>query len=177
MKKELRLKFKQLRNENGNFDETISENLATLVQDYHHIAIYLKIGTEINLEPFISKYMHIKNLYVPYVKHKTKILEFRKLSSLNNLVFDDAHIPSSPQDAIAINKLDVIVLSCLACNLQGYRLGYGGGYYDQSLTNYQGLKIGIVYENCLTDIAFQEPFDIRLDYIITEKRIIAINKE
>ena len=178
MKKDLRDKFKKLRKLNINVDDKVCENLYPLVKDFQNIALYLSIYDEINLSQLITKLLVTNNVYVPYVKKSTKILEFRKLISLNDLGFDEAKIPTSlSQETIDVSKIDAVILSCLACNLDGYRLGYGGGYYDQTLATYEGVKIGVVYDNCLTDIKFQEDYDIKLDYLVSEKQVITINKE
>ena len=56
-------------------------------------------------------------------------------------------------------------------NLQGYRLGFGGGYYDRFLYKFQGLKIGIGWE-CgklsENDLKF-DPWDKKMDMIVTEE--------
>ena len=178
MKKELRKKYKTLRRLNNNFDEIICDNLYDLVKDCKNIAVYLSINDEVNLKSLINRLLINNNVYVPFVIKGSKILEFRKLFSLDDLTLDDAKIPTSPLlDTIEVNKLDAVVLSCLACNLDGYRLGYGGGYYDQTLKTYQGIKIGVVYDNCITSLKFQEHYDIILDYLVTEKQVIIVNKE
>lgn len=178
MKKELRVKFKEKRNLNINNDETICDKLYQLVKNYKNIAVYLSLDNEVNLEKLITKLLVNSNVYVPYVKKPSKILEFRQFTTFDNLIFDDAKILSSPiLPVVNLNSIDVVIMSCLACNFDGYRLGYGGGYYDQTLKNYQGVKIGVVYDNCLTTVKFQDDYDIILDYLVTEKQVIVINKE
>ena len=139
MKKKLRKHFKKLRASNENMDDYFIDFLYTLVNKFSNIALYMKIGHEVNLEKLINKLFLIKNIYLPVVKGKE--LEFRKFSGFSSLSFDDANIKAPVNgELIDKNSLDVIVTSCLAANFQGYRLGYGGGYYDRYLKDFHGLN-------------------------------------
>lgn len=71
-------------------------------------------------------------------------------------------------------KIDIVIVPAICFNQKGYRVGYGGGYYDKFLSDYNGIKIGLCYENCITDMDFQKEFDIKVDFIVTEERIIEI---
>ena len=75
-------------------------------------------------------------------------------------------------------RIDVVILPGSVFDAKGGRLGYGGGYYDRFLTDQapQALKIGIAYEMQLVDEVPLLPHDQRLDYLVTEKRIIRMNK-
>lgn len=52
------------------------------------------------------------------------------------------------------------------------RLGRGGGYYDRYLQSFAGPKIGIFYSEQEREFLEVEPHDMKLDYIITDKKII-----
>ena len=59
------------------------------------------------------------------------------------------------------NSFDMIIVPLLCVNENGYRVGYGGGYYDRFLSEYIGLKIGLSLED---PIEFEvEDHDISLD--------------
>jgi 5-formyltetrahydrofolate cyclo-ligase len=59
----------------------------------------------------------------------------------------------------------ICVVPGVAFDQNGYRLGYGGGYYDRFLSGYTGFKIGICYEEFLMDIPV-EKHDERVDLIV-----------
>ena len=71
------------------------------------------------------------------------------------------------------HMFDVILTPLVAFNDAGFRLGSGGGYYDRFLpTQPQAVTVGIAYES--GQAAFlAETHDVPLDYIVTEKRVIA----
>jgi len=57
-----------------------------------------------------------------------------------------------------------------------FRIGYGGGFYDQTFTNFLGRKkkpllIGLGYDCLKSKLNFQTQKDVRLDKIITEKGV------
>ena len=53
-------------------------------------------------------------------------------------------------------------------DLKGYRLGYGGGYYDRFLSGYDGYKIGITYRRNILRFLHYGRYDIPVDMIVTE---------
>ncbi|MCC5796167.1 MAG: 5-formyltetrahydrofolate cyclo-ligase [Methylophaga sp.] len=67
-------------------------------------------------------------------------------------------------------KPDVLLIPLVGFDAAGYRLGYGGGFYDRTLASRQPkpLSIGLGFESALLDTIHPQPHDIRLDMIITE---------
>ena len=77
---------------------------------------------------------------------------------------------------IDLSELDIIIVPLLAFNKNLYRVGFGGGFYDKTLTKLSNLtkrpKIwGVGFSFQLTKENFQENLDVRLDKIITEQQI------
>lgn len=71
---------------------------------------------------------------------------------------------------------DVVVVPLLAINERGYRLGYGGGYYDRFLKDKKCLKVGIGYGFQLTDEFIEDEWDEPLDEFISEKGMYYFGK-
>lgn len=65
---------------------------------------------------------------------------------------------------------DVVLLPLVAFDAQGYRLGYGGGYFDRTLAalSPRPLALGVGFELARVDSVRPQPHDIRLDAIVTE---------
>jgi 5-formyltetrahydrofolate cyclo-ligase len=77
--------------------------------------------------------------------------------------------PASP--LVEPYQVDLILVPCLACDIGGYRLGYGGGFYDQMLAQpawASKIAIGIVFEYARLPQVPREPWDIPLSGICTE---------
>ena len=71
---------------------------------------------------------------------------------------------------------DIVIIPLLAFNKEGYRLGYGGGYYDRSFaTCLKGaFSIGVAYSfQEVSDLTVEE-HDIPLDVVVTEKETICL---
>ena len=69
---------------------------------------------------------------------------------------------------------DVCVVPGLCFDERGFRVGCGGGYFDRWLANNPVIKIGLCRESLLLDIIPAEPFDIRVDIIVTERRVVRL---
>lgn len=74
--------------------------------------------------------------------------------------------PSTP--SIPIGQVDAVVLPALAFDRSGFRLGYGGGFYDRFLADFTGPTIGVTHSGLLLERLPHEPHDIPLAWIVTE---------
>ena len=75
--------------------------------------------------------------------------------------------------------LDIVLLPMLGFDRRGYRIGYGGGYYDTSLEFLRDrhgvakpVLIGIAYAAQQLDVVEPAMWDVRLDYVATENELI-----
>jgi 5-formyltetrahydrofolate cyclo-ligase len=58
----------------------------------------------------------------------------------------------------------------------GFRLGYGKGYYDRHLSSKNTLKVGVCYTEFMSDSIPRGRYDLAVDIIVTEKGIITVKK-
>ena len=82
-----------------------------------------------------------------------------------------------PSDDAPVVEPDVLLVPMLAFDRKGFRLGYGGGYYDRTLEKLRALKkataIGVAYAAQEVDAVPRGPHDQPLDFIMTEKELFA----
>jgi len=64
-----------------------------------------------------------------------------------------------------------LLIPLVGYDAAGYRLGYGGGYYDRTLATFspQPYKIGVAYADCMLDSIEPQDHDIRMDVLVTEQ--------
>ena len=83
--------------------------------------------------------------------------------------------PNSP--IIDVEQVDLILVPCVLCDRRGYRLGYGGGFYDRLLSQpeWQGkYTIGIVFDFAVVAELPIDPWDQSLNAICTESGFIEL---
>lgn len=75
----------------------------------------------------------------------------------------------------ALVEPDTFLVPLVAFDLHGYRLGFGSGYYDKTLSVFRAKKkivaIGLAREFQKVELIPRSPNDQRLDYIITENNV------
>ena len=110
-------------------------------------------------------------LALPVVVRRHAALEFAAWTPGEAMVLDPMGV-AVPQELRTVPRPPALLVPCLGFNAQGYRLGYGGGFYDRTLAD--GLRpatLGIAYACQATVFAVDShdvPWDVPLDLIVTE---------
>jgi len=72
---------------------------------------------------------------------------------------------------------DALIVPLLACDAEGWRLGYGGGFYDRTLSALRARRsvtaVGVGFDGQLVDAVPHGPDDQRLDWLLTDRRACA----
>jgi len=108
----------------------------------------------------------------PYC-YRGGIMEARVISCLSELKESMLGIPAPPETApvIAPEELDLIIVPALAYDTEGYRIGYGGGYYDRFLLKTEAFTIGLARERLMMKNAPKEAHDIAVNCVVTESTV------
>ena len=79
------------------------------------------------------------------------------------------------EDCPLIEKedIDLILVPAVCYDRQGYRLGFGGGYYDRWLEHFGGFRVGLCRGVVLQDKVPTEPHDSRVDLLLTEEESLS----
>ena len=139
------------------------------------VVCYVSTEIEVDTRVFIQKMLDLKKtVAIPKCISGTRKMEFYIIKS-----FDDTENGSfgvlEPKDTcekLRDFRKSVCIIPGLCFDTEGFRLGYGKGYYDRFLSLFKGLKIGICYDYCMKDVLPRGFFDVSADMVITEKQII-----
>lgn len=139
------------------------------------IAGYWPIASELNVISLLYELQ--KNgvkLCLPSLVNKEtmhcRAFDFSEIGNLERGFFGTF----GPGEDAAILYPSIILLPLLACDKNGHRLGYGGGFYDRyiaSLTQ-KPFLIGVAFEMQLLDKIMVEPHDKILDAVLTPKYLL-----
>lgn len=78
------------------------------------------------------------------------------------------------EECVASN-FSLLIVPALVFDKNGYRIGYGKGFYDRYLSGFEGVSIGLTYQRLLLPEVPKGRFDRHVDIIITEKGVYAVN--
>ncbi len=139
------------------------------------LALYAPIHNEVvTAEVLTEALAAAKTVLYPAVSGDG--LRFRRVLVLDQLQKGAFGIlePDASCDAYDPCEADLIVLPGVAFDTKGKRVGYGKGYYDKALHSLegQGKLIGFCYDFQLVDDIAGEPHDVKMDLLITEKRVV-----
>lgn len=106
---------------------------------------------------------------LPLVETKAAPLTFRRWTPETRMVRGDWNIPVPPPEAPVVRP-DITLAPLVGWSTDGYRLGYGGGYFDRTLAalDPRPFTIGIGFQAAQLATIYPQPHDIRLDLILTE---------
>lgn len=153
----------------------IMETLFSL-DEFHRakaLMFYVDMRNEVETKAAIEKTLALgKRVVVPKVKKGYGLLaiEIQGLDELSPGTFDV--LEPMKNDEIPLEYIDLVVVPGVAFNTKGYRLGYGGGYYDNFLPKIRddAKKVAVAFDLQLVETLPIEPHDVRMDMIITETR-------
>lgn len=141
--------------------------------DLHHCAVYAALPDEFSCAAIIENLIaHKKNCYLPVISEQG--LDFRLYTKDLELKLNRYSISEPMGENIHPEILDCIILPLLGFDIHGGRLGSGGGYYDKTLAklNPRPLLIGLAYECQRVAALDLESWDVKMDYVLTEERLI-----
>jgi len=135
------------------------------------------MAEELDIRPLmIALHNQGCQLALPVVVGKRQPLVFRAWGPGDTLeagVFGTLH----PSPKCEVVEPDALIVPLLACDEDGWRLGYGGGFYDRTLDGLRKKKnvvaVGAAFNDQLVPEVPHGPDDQRLDWLLTDKRACA----
>lgn len=135
------------------------------------IAAYWPIHGEPDLRPLFADWTAAGALLaLPVVTGRDEPLRFARHAP-GDALRAGVHGTFEPAGADWVEP-DVVIVPCVGFSSEGWRLGYGGGYYDRTLAGHAGLLLGVAYDECELAGLRPDPHDVALSCIVTQERLV-----
>jgi 5-formyltetrahydrofolate cyclo-ligase len=153
----------------------LARELARRAEDV--VSVYWPIRSELNTRPLLEALAGAGlATALPVMIAVKRPLIFRAFTPGDELVKGPFGLSEPSEEKPALEP-DIVFSPLAAFDRKGYRLGYGGGIYDATLADLRAKKrviaIGVAYACQETDAVPTEPHDQKLDYLLTERELIA----
>ena len=184
-KMNMREKFKSQRDnipaqQRAEASDTIFGKISNLIsyRNADTVLIYHSIKSEVETLRFAQKALEDgKRVAFPKCGDNREMF-FGYISSLNELTPGKFHIPEPDANSERYdfsNTNAICIVPALAFDKKGFRIGYGGGYYDNFLKNFKGSKIGVAFYQFIVENIPHSKYDNSVDVIITERKVFSTN--
>ena len=170
-----------LKDKNSNACKRLQDHLKDLInfKNYKIIASFISFKSEISTQ-FLNEFLlnNGKILCLPIIKNNSETLNFIEYNLKTKLVSGKFGI-MQPSDLSKEFLPEIILTPCLAFDKNGFRLGYGGGYYDKTFSYLKKIKhkfisIAVAFDDQKIDELAHDKFDQKIDYILTEKKLYKV---
>jgi len=135
------------------------------------VGAYMPLTDEVDITPLFQ--CLDKTFYIPAFDEATGLYRMARLTTELRKGRFGILEPAAPVFAKE-DELDLIIVPGTAFDFSGNRIGRGGGFYDRLLPQYRAVRTGICFDfQCLETVPAEE-HDIRMDWVVTETRILKI---
>jgi 5-formyltetrahydrofolate cyclo-ligase len=180
----LRRKCKTIRKELGDevrlqASQAICAKLAEwdIFQNADVILTYMPMHTEVDLRPLLTDFPEKHWLLPRIIPGEDGLMVFHPYDSSNliqhpfGMAEPSSHLPQIPS-----GEIKLVLVPGLAFDHSGWRLGYGGGYFDRFLKNFTGVSVGVVFRALLLDALPQGEHDVPMQWLVTESGLIKVGE-
>lgn len=179
-KAELRSVYRRLRSQcpaevKKELDRRLSQQFLSLDEYKSCKTLFAFVSTPIEVDTSVIISTALKDgkqVAVPKCRDKSGLMDFFYITSTDCLK-KGAFSIMEPDEALCERVTDLSDGLCLVPGLcfdrQGYRIGFGKGYYDRFLEEFGGTTVGICYSRCIEKELPRGVFDRNTDILVTEK--------
>lgn len=158
-------------------DQAICRHLNEFIQgqpQIRHIFAYCPFRNEPDLSSLIESLESHYQFGLPVIKSPSKIEYYLWQNHLPLTPNKFGILEPETTRPLESTSETLVLVPCLATNPNGFRLGYGGGYYDRFLSQHpELLSLAIVYQQ-FSSLSFQEKaHDQKTNFVMTEDGIIS----
>ena len=157
----------------------IERNLLEVIDGANPVLVYASKPGEVDTSGLIDRLLaRGVRIVVPIIEQETRTLRLSFLQDPAVLQPSTFSVPEPVGCEIPADpaEIDLVVVPMMAFDRQGFRLGYGAGYYDRFLSEYPRMKkIGVAFSCLELDRVPADDRDVPMDVIVTEEDVIDIS--
>ena len=124
------------------------------------VLAYVSSDIEVSTAEIVRKALKSKIVLCPRCEKNGNIMYFYRINSTYDLkegrfgIFEPDE--SCEKNCVFDNALCIV--PALSYDKDGYRLGFGMGFYDRFLADYNGMKLGLCYDNCMSESFYHDGY-------------------
>jgi 5-formyltetrahydrofolate cyclo-ligase len=137
------------------------------------------VGITMSAFPEVDTWQLINHLWslgiqvaVPKCHPKTRDMQFYEITSFDQLevVYHKLHEPIPHlTNKVDVTDISYLIVPGIVFDRFGYRIGFGGGYYDRFLQKYKGPTLSLAFDEQVISTVPKENHDRAVDVILTDK--------
>ncbi len=164
------------KNKRAIYDKEISEEI--IKSDYFknamQVLVFASFDDEFDTQLIIEHCrLENKSVFYPLCLDNCGNMKFYKVDSSNDLRTGMYNIPEpkSHCEEYKHKENDLVIVPCLSVDKEKYRIGYGKGYYDRFLKEFNGVSICPCYREMLSDKLPTDEYDIKINVLVSNKEV------
>jgi len=127
-----------------------------------NIMLFYPLEEEVSLLSLLED--KSKTFYLPRIKaDEMECCPYCEDDELSESCF---HTKEPTCQACSKQRIDLVIVPALACDKNGFRLGYGRGFYDRFLKDFEGEKVVCIPKELVVETVYPENHDIKMDLIL-----------
>lgn len=147
------------------------------IREADTVFVYVSFGSEVSTRDLIEELLSMgKHVGVPLCNTDTHTMSVIEITDFTQLKEGHYGIPEPDRKLIddgvlreiTKEEISIAVIPAAAFDSDGYRMGYGGGYYDRFLDGFRGKSLGLAFLECAVRRLPREEHDMAADAVITD---------
>lgn len=186
LKNNLRSRYREIREKMNPKDKHIMDekilHKLTLLNEYirsKDILVYVSKDIEVSTYEIIhDAWKKGKRVAVPRCNTEDRSMDFYYIKSMDDLekgAFGLYEPIKEKCEMFKVTSRGLCIVPGFCFDQNGYRLGYGHGYYDRFFQKFRGIKVGICYSNCMKFYLPNGRFDRAVDIVVNDKYVKKIH--
>ena len=144
------------------------------------ILMFYPKDDEIDIRPIAEAALAAgKKIAFPRCNPEDHSMVFHYVNSFDELEPGSYNIMEPPAELPAFDRAQaetcnvVCIVPAVVFDKKGFRIGYGGGYYDRYLSGFRGTKVGMAYRDFIVNSVPHSRFDLTVDVMMSERGLYA----